>query len=87
MGKTISYLRVLFHILTLFLIILSLYPGSILGFIFYGNFQSQPQLTEDFLNISSNHFYTYAIISLLGFFAYLGDKKFKLVLLNYGISN
>ena len=81
MDKTISYLRVLFHILILLLIILSLYPGSILGFIFYDNFQSQPQLTGDFLNISSNHFYTYVAISLLGFFSYLGDKKFKLVVI------
>ena len=81
MGKTISYLRILFHILTLLLIILSLYPGSILGFLLYGNFKYQPQLTKDFAYISSNHFYVYFILSALGFFSYLRDKKFKLVVI------
>ena len=79
MDKAISYLRILFHILTLLLIILSLYPGSILGFLFYGDFKLQPQITKDFLYISSQHLYVYFLISALGFFSYLRDRKFKLV--------
>ena len=81
MDKTVSYLRILFHILILILIILSLYPGSILGFLFYGDFRLQPQVTKDFLYISSNHLYVYFLISVLGFFSYLRDKKFKLVVI------
>ena len=79
MDKLISYLKILFHILVLMLIIFSLYPGSILGFLIYDDFKLQPKITEDFLNISSSHFYAYASISFLGFFSYLGDNKFKLV--------
>ena len=79
MDKAVSYLRILFHILTLLLIILSLYPGSILGFLFYGDFRLQPQVTKDFLYISSNHLYVYFLISTLGFFSYLRDKRFKLI--------
>ena len=81
MDKTISYLRILFHILTLLLIILSLYPGSILGFLLYGDFKLQPQVTKDFLYISSQHLYVYLFVSALGFFSYLRDKKFKLVVI------
>ena len=81
MDKTISYLRILFHILTLLLIILSLYPGSILGFLLYGNFEYHPQLTKDFAYISSNHLYVYFILSALGFFSYLKDNKFKLIII------
>ena len=81
MDRTISYLKKLFHILTLLLIILSLYPGSILGFLFYGDFRLQPQITKDFAYISSNHFYVYFLISVLGFFSYLRDRKFKLVVI------
>ena len=81
MGKTISYLRILFHILTLLLIILSLYPGSILGFLLYGDSRLQPQITKDFLYISSQHLYAYGLVSSLGFFSYLRDKKFKLVVI------
>jgi len=81
MDKAISYLRILFHILTLLLIILSLYPGNIIGFLIYGNIRYEPQLTKDFLYISSNHLYVYFLISTLGFFSYLRDKKFKLVVI------
>ena len=66
MDKLINYLKILFHILVLLLIILSLYPGSILGFLIYDDFKLQPKITEDFLNISSSHFYAYASISFLG---------------------
>ena len=81
MDKAISYLRILFHILILLLIILSLYPGSILGFLLYGDFRLQPLFTKDFAYISSNHLYVYFLISVLGFFSYLRDRKFKLVVI------
>ena len=81
MDKAISYLRILFHILTLLLIIFSLYPGSILGFLLYGDFRLQPQITKDFLYISSQHLYVYGLVATLGFFSYLRDKKFKLVVI------
>ena len=81
MDKAVSYLRILFHILILILIIISLYPGSILGFLLYGDSRLPPQVTKDFLYISSNHFYVYFLISVLGFFSYLRDRKFKLVVI------
>jgi len=81
MDRTISYLRILFHILTLLLIILSLYPGNIMGFLIYGDIRYEPRFTKDFLYISSNHLYVYFLISTLGFFSYLRDRKFKLVVI------
>ena len=81
MDRTISYLKKLFHIFALLLIILSLYPGNIIGFLIYGNIRYEPLLTKDFLYISSNHLYVYFLISVLGFFSYLRDRKFKLVVI------
>jgi len=81
MDKAISYLRILFHILTLLLIIFLLYPGSILGFLLYGDFRLQPQFTKDFLYISSQHLYVFLLVSAFGFFSYLGDEKFNLVVI------
>ena len=81
MDKAVGYLRILFHILILILIILSLYPGSILGFLLYGDFKLQPQITKDFSYISSQHLYVYLLVSALGFFSYLRDKKFNLVVI------
>ena len=82
MDRTISYLKKLFHIFTLLLIILSLYPGNIIGFLdLWRILGMQPQFTKDFLYISSNHLYVYFLISVLGFFSYLRDRKFKLVVI------
>ena len=81
MDKAVSYLRILFHILILILIIFSLYPGSILGFLLYEDFRLQPQFTKDFSYISSQHLYSYLLVSALGFFSYLRDKKFNLVVI------
>ena len=81
MDKAVSYLRILFHILILILIMFSLYPGSILGFLLYGDFKLQPQFTKDFSYISSQHVYSYLLVSALGFFSYFRDKKFNLVVI------
>ena len=81
MDNAVGYLRILFHILILILIIFSLYPGSILGFLFYGDFKQQLQVTKDFSYISSQHLYVYLLVSALGFFSYLRDEKFNLVVI------
>ena len=81
MDKAVGYLRILFHILILILIILSLYPGSILGFLLYGDFKQQPQVTKDFSYISSQHLFVYLLVSALGFFSYLRDEKFNLIVI------
>ena len=59
-------LKILFHFYNLLLIILYIYPGSILGFLVYKDLSRQPQITSDFFSISSNHLYVFIILSLLG---------------------
>ncbi len=59
-------LKILFHFYNLLLIILYIYPGSILGFIVYKDLSRQPQITSDFFSISSNHLYVFILLSLLG---------------------
>ena len=67
--------KLIFHILNLIFFILYLYPGSILGFVIYRNFEKQPQITPDFFAISSNHVYAFAILSFFGFFNYFKSHK------------
>ena len=62
------------------LIVLYLYPGSIFGWLIYGDFKKQPQITSDFLIISSNHVYAFLILSLLGLFSYY-KKNIKILFL------
>jgi len=67
-----------FHTVNLILIIFYLYPGSLFGFLLYGDSSLQPQITRDFI-ISSNHFYIFIILSALGIIAYQDTRTIKIV--------
>ena len=67
-----------FHVVNLILIILYLYPGSLLGFFLYNDISIQPQITGNFL-ISSNHFYAFMILSTIGIAAYNKTKKINIL--------
>ena len=73
----IKFLKFIFHISTLLLIIISLYPGSLLGYLFYGDFGQQPNLIENPFGTTINHFIYYIYVSLLGFFLYAKTENFK----------
>ena len=77
-------LKLFFYLVNLIFIFFYLFPGSILGKIFYGDFSKQPHLTNDFrfsiLDISSNHFYAYFLISFLGFFIYFKNFSKQIIL-------
>ena len=73
--------KILFNIINTIFVILYIYPGSILGFLVYGEFHRQPQITKDFMSISSNHVYAFLVLSLIGLIAYYKSKK--LLIINY----
>ena len=77
--------KLIFHIFNIIFIILYIYPGSIMGFIFYRNFSKQPQITPDFMTISSNHIYAFILLSTLGLLSYLNNQK-RLILYLLSIS-
>ena len=73
----IKFLKSIFHISVLFLIIISLYPGSLFGYLFYGDWGKQPNIITNPFGTSINHFIYYVYISLLGFFLYLRKNSFQ----------
>ena len=73
--------KILFNIINVIFIVLYVYPGSILGFTIYREFHKQPQVTQDFLSLSSNHVYAFFVLSLLGLISYYKTKK--IFILNY----
>jgi len=73
----IKFLKSIYHISVLFLIIISLYPGSLLGYLFYGDLSQQPNLVENPFGTTINHFIYYLYVSLLGFFLYLKNQNFQ----------
>ena len=70
-----KYLDLFFKISNFTIIILYLYPGSILGFFLYNDFSNQPQITRDLFQISSNHIYAFSLIAILGLLAFKTKKK------------
>ena len=76
MIKIFSTLKIFFYFINFFLIILYIYPGSLLGLILYNDKKIQPQITPDFL-ISSNHLYIFILISILGFLSFIEAKQKK----------
>ena len=72
-------MKFIFHIANILLIVFYLFPGSIMGYLLYNDYKTQPQLTPDFI-VSSNHVYVFTIISLLGFVTYTKDKAFKIII-------
>ena len=80
MNKLSNIFKIIFHFLNIILIFFYLFPGSILGWFFYRNLKIQPQLTDNFINISSNHFYAFFVLSIMGIFSYLKHKKLNLLI-------
>ena len=73
----IKFLKFGFHTSVLLLIIISLYPGSLLGYLLYGDFSQQPNLIKNPFGTTINHFISYVCVSLLGFFLYVKARNFQ----------
>ena len=69
--------KIIFYFANFILIILYIFPGSILGWLLYGDVGTQPQISPDFI-VSSNHVYAFSVLSILGYLSYK-SKKLKLV--------
>ena len=81
MKIIINYIQLIFKLSNICLIILYLFPGSILGFLLYNDLNRQPQITGDFYYISSNHIYAFSLISILGLLAFKSKKRLFLYLI------
>ena len=69
-----SKYKFIFYISNFILLVLYLFPGSLLGYFLYNDFQMQPQLTKNFL-VSTNHLYAFGLLSFIGLFTYKNSNK------------
>ena len=84
MIKFFTKYKIIFYSSNFILILLYLFPGSLIGCFLYNDCKLQPQITRDYI-ISSNHLYAFAILSLIGFLTYKNSKK-KRYLIGYLIA-
>ena len=73
----LNILKYIFNTSVLLLIIISLWPGSLLGFLLYEDWGQQPNIIKNPYGTAINHFIFYLYVSLLGFFLYLKNENFK----------
>tara|TARA_B100000161_G_scaffold55895_1_gene36826 strand:+ start:35 stop:430 length:396 start_codon:yes stop_codon:yes gene_type:complete len=76
MKKFFSNHIIIFYTINSFLIIFYLFPGSLIGWLLFGNLSKQPQITRDFI-ISSNHFYTFLFLTIIGFLTFVKSHQIK----------
>jgi VanZ family protein len=69
-----STYKFIFYLSNFILLVLYLFPGSLLGCFLYNDCQLQPQLTKDFL-VSTNHLYAFGLLSIIGLFTYKNSNK------------
>ena len=75
--KFFSNYKIIFYSINISLIILYLFPGSIFGCIFLKNCKVQPQITPYLAFISSNHFYAFFTLSVIGCFTFYKKKQIR----------
>ena len=66
----------LYYLSLITLLILYLFPGSIIGYLLYGDLGTQPNLIENPIGTSINHFFYFFFLAFLGSINNLNKKKF-----------
>ena len=66
----------LYYLSLIILLILYLFPGSIIGYLLYGDLGKQPNLVKNPIGTSINHFLYFFLLTFLGSIYNLNEKKF-----------
>ena len=67
--------KYLFYFSFIILLILYLFPGSLIGYLLYGNFGKQPDFISNPIGTSINHLIFFFYLSILGFIFQSNQKK------------
>ena len=70
-----SKYKFIFYLFNFFLILLYLYPGSLIGCFLYDDCKLQPQITADFI-VSTNHLYAFIPFSIIGYLTFNKSSQF-----------
>ena len=73
-----SKYKFIFYLCNFILIILYLFPGSLLGCYIYNDCKIQPQITANYI-VSTNHLYAYIVLSVIGFLTYRKNNQFNIL--------
>ena len=72
--KMIKYL---YYFSLILLLILYFFPGSLIGYILYGDFGRQPDFIRNPIGTSINHALAFLYLSMLSLISYMKDNRFN----------
>ena len=77
--KEIKFFKVryLYYISLISLLVLYLFPGSLIGYFLYGNLAQQPDLIPNPMGTSINHAIAFFYLTALGLITYLKEKNYN----------
>ena len=79
MNNITRIIRFIFYISIILLLILYLFPGSIIGYFLYKDFSAQPNIIANPIGTSINHLICFFYLSTMGLFSFFKDAQFKKV--------
>ena len=76
-NNVLKLIKYLYYFSLIALFILYLFPGSLIGYLFYGDFGKQPDLIPNPIGTSINHALAFLYLSILGLISYMRDNSFN----------
>ena len=80
-NNVLKLIKYLYYFSLIALLILYLYPGSLIGYFFYGDFGKQPDLIPNPTGTSINHAIAFLYLSILGLTSHMRDKSFNQIII------
>ena len=75
-NNVLKLIKYLYYFSLIALFILYLFPGSLIGYLFYGDFGTQPDIIPNPIGTSINHALAFLYLSMLGLISYMKLKSF-----------
>ena len=75
-NNIFKFIICLYYLSSVLLLIIYLFPGSIIGYLLYGDLGRQPNLINNPIGLSINHFFYFFYLTFLGLIYNLRERKF-----------
>ena len=76
-NNILKMIKYLYYLSLIALFIIYLFPGSLIGYLLYGDLGKQPNLVDNPIGTSINHALAFIYLSILGLISYIRDKSFN----------
>ena len=76
-NNVLKLIKYLYYFSLIALFILYLFPGSLIGYLLYGDLGKQPDLIPNPIGTSINHAFAFFYLSTLALISHMRDKSFN----------